>query len=376
MFAENFGPATHPAILLLNFGGPRNPEEVEPFLYEILSDPNTLQMPFPRFLQNRLARRIARRRSGLVGRQYSLMGGVSPIVEATQAIAKSLAEKLKERERAGRQGAAPPPIYVAHRNLPGWTKAVAGQILADGVDALLALPMYPHFTYTTTGSSLEQAVFELERAGFRGELATLRSYPAAPGYLEALQETLVQTLDAATPPERETVILCSAHGLPASYVKRGDPYREELLATMAGLRERFPQWRFELSFQSKVGPAEWLKPYTNETIPRLAAQGVRHVVFLPISFVNDHFETLFEVGHTYFELVRSQGMTPHRVPAIEAHPAFIALLAEEVENWLAGKGGDPLAPLLPPDQTFAREGQWAWGLWGAALVGVVLFALL
>ena len=367
--------ATRPALVLLNFGGPRHLGEVGDFLFEILRDPNTIQLPFPPVFQNMLARRIARRRAPEVARQYAEIGGKSPIVDATQAIADALLTNLREQPPG--QGLKPgvggiPPLYIIHRYLPGHAREVARRMVADGVTHALALPLYPHFSYATTGSSLEQMRGELLRAGWDGELRALRSYPDAPGLLDAMQARLEDTLAGVTAGPEHTVVLCTAHGLPQSYVEAGDPYRLELYRTVEALRGRFPQWRFDLSFQSRVGPAEWLRPYTDEYIGTLAAQGVRDLVFFPLAFVNDHIETLYEVQVTYFGMAREAGMTPHCVQAVEDHPGHIAVLAGYARAWLAGHAGVPAKELLPPSQYWPRHGRWAWWsfwllLWAWAL---------
>ncbi|MDH5751325.1 MAG: ferrochelatase [Deltaproteobacteria bacterium] len=351
-------------IALLNFGGPRDISEVPGFIREILRDPNTIQLPVPQPVQDFLAGIIARRRSVSVAGQYEEIGGSSPIVNATGQIRNTLAKALTKALKG-----SPPEIYVLHRYLPGQAKAEAERIIKDGVEELLALPLYPHFSYTTTGSSLEQLSTFLAGAGFKGRVSVLRSYPDTPGYLQALSDRLKETLKAAAPPTGSTVILCSAHGLPVSYVRHGDPYRLELYKTMEGLRRSFPEWRFELSFQSRVGPAEWLKPYTDEIIPELAAAGTTHVIFLPLSFVNDHIETIHEIGVTYFELAKAHSITPHLVRAVEDHKGHIGVLAEAVTGWLAGHCGVPVAELLPPSQWMARKG---WLLAAAALAALVL----
>jgi ferrochelatase len=360
---------SRPLVVLLNFGGPRGGEEVEDFLFEILRDPNTIQLPVPRLVQDALARRVARRRAPETRRQYGEIGGRSPIVEDSERIAEALGRELE----AVLPGGAP-PIRVAHRYLPGWTRALAREIVAEGFDDLFAVPLYPHFSYASTGSSLEQLGQELEAAGFRGRLTALRSYPDDPRYLDALASRLRETLERSGVRPEDTVILCSAHGLPRRYVERGDPYRLELYRTLEPLRERFAGWRIDLSFQSRVGPMEWLRPYTDQYIPALAEQGMRDLVFLPISFVNDHIETLYEIGHTYFEAARRAGMRPHRVPAVADHPDHIRALAGAVARWRAGQGGVPAAELMPPGQDFARCGVWLWGAWGLALLAALLNA--
>ena len=356
------------AVVLLNFGGPREAAEVEGFLYEILRDPNTIQLPFPQLFQNILARRIARKRSPETAAQYAEIGGGSPIVPATETIAEGLRSKLTALP-------SPPPVFVAHRYIAGWCAATAREVFESGAQEVLAIPLYPHFSFATTGSSLEQLSQALRDAGFAGQLRSIRSYPDAPQYLEALSNRLEATLADAGCKAEETVVLCSAHGLPVSYVRRGDPYPLELYRTIEGLAGRFPQWQFLLSYQSRVGPAEWLKPYTDEVLAELADDGAKHLVFLPLSFVNDHIETLFEIGHTYFGMAQALGMTPHLVPAIEDHPAHIGFLAEQTQQWLQGSGGVKADELLPPDQSFARTGRWALILWLISLFAAGWIAL-
>ena len=374
--------------MLLNFGGPRDLDEVQNFLYEILRDPNTIQLPAPHWMQNRFARFIASRRVVEISRQYGVIGGRSPLVEATGRIATALTRAL-----ASRSGEAPPPVVIAHRYLAGHARAAVEQVMAlhreSPVDAILALPLYPHFSYASSGSSFQQLHGLLAAAGWKGRLWACRSYPDAPGYIDAMAARLDALLTAVRPPPETTVILCSAHGLPKAYLGRGDPYLDELHRTLEPLRGRFPGWRFELSFQSRVGPAEWLKPYTDKIIPQLAGQGVRHLVFVPLAFVNDHLETLYEVGVTYFNIARAHGITPHRVPAVEDHPAYIQMLARAVAEWLEASPLEaspleatpleaspleaspspslrPVEELLPPSQTWRRHGPWLAAL-GAAL---------
>jgi len=349
------------AVVLLNFGGPETLEQVEEFIFQILSDPDTLQLPFPGWLQNRLARKIARRRAPDVREQYRAIGGGSPLVAATAQLAKSLETELRARGHAL-------PLFTAHRYLPGWTTQTAQALTQQGVEHLLMIPLYPHYSRTTTGSSLKQLTQALAGAGWRGQAAAVDHYPDAPRYLEALGGRLKSTLSAEGLGSQDTLILCSAHGLPASYVRRGDPYRQDLERTVAGLEGAFPGWRFRLSFQSRVGPMEWLRPYTDEEIPRLAGEGFRHVVFLPLAFVNDHLETLHEIGHTYFELARRHGLTPHRVPAVEDHPAFVAQLADFVEAWGRHHLSDPPQKFLPPGQWLRRNGLWLAAV-GVGLLG-------
>ncbi|MBF0286749.1 MAG: ferrochelatase [SAR324 cluster bacterium] len=365
---ENNVPSAQKAVVLLNFGGPRHLEEVADFLYEILRDPNVIQLPFPHWLQNRFARKISKKRAVEVAEQYQQIGGKSPIVEATEQQRAQL-EKILQKQKGGCK------IYVAHRYLAGNAESVVKQIIEDQIEQLYAIPMYPHFSYATTGSSLEQLDGLLKKQGYACTIQVLRSYPNHPYYIEALSDLLKKELSQHTLVPQETLILCSAHGLPQSYVDKGDPYLMELWSTVESLRKQFPEWKFQLCFQSRVGPAKWLQPYTDELLPELAKQGVRSVLFVALSFVNDHLETLFEIDHTYFELARSEGLTPYRVPAVETHPRFIELLGEQTLLWNQGLQGMDLPLLLPPSQHFRRSSQWILYSWCLALLIALFYAI-
>ena len=358
----------HQAVVLLNFGGPGNLEEVSDFLYEILRDPNTIQMPMPLWFQNRLARRISAKRGEVVAQQYQAIGGKSPIIEATE-------QQRLHLEAALRQRGSSVQVYVAHRYIAGNTEKVIQHMLQDRMDDIYLLPLYPHYSQATTGSSLEQFCQRLTQGGFCGKIQALRSYPTHPDYIAGLSEQLQQALIQHNLDPHHTRILCSAHGLPQSYIDRGDPYLMELLATVEELRKHFRQWQFDLCFQSRVGPAKWLQPYTDELIQQLPEQGVQSILFVPLSFVNDHLETLFEIDHTYFELARSVNLTPYRMPALETHPRFIHLFCEQTLLWEQGlQGIDPVL-LFPASQHFRRYDQWLLYTWSIAFLTALLFAL-
>lgn len=365
---ENSTRAKNPAVVLLNFGGPRNLDEVPSFLYEILRDPQVIKFPFPEFLQNKFARKIANKRSGEVSEQYAELGGKSPIVESTERQRSDLQDWLSA------QGANL-PVYAVHRYLEGQTLQVAQQIVKARHDALYLIPLYPHFSWSTNGTSFEQMRDCLQQSGYKGRLQVMRSYPTQPGYVSAVTDQIRQHLHQHDIPPEETLILCSAHGLPKAYVEAGDPYQNELLATLEELRRAFPDYRFQLSFQSRVGPAEWLRPYTDELIPKLPAQGVTNLVFVGIAFVNDHLETLFEIDRTYFDMARAVGMKPTRVSAIENHPHFIHFLGERSLDWLKGAQGLELDTVLPPSQYDLRYGWFIRAMWWLALAISLHFAL-
>ena len=350
-------------VVLLNFGGPASLTEVPSFLQEILTDPNAIQIPVPHFAQNLLMGTFARLRAKKVIPEYEKMGGKSPILESSAKQNEALQKELKQRNCVVK-------VYDAYRYVKGQTAKTAQQIIEDDIEKLLLLPMYPHFCYATTGSSVEQLFQEFKKLNYQGEITCVRSYPEHPKYVQTLHELIEQSIHKHQLDSSKTVILCSAHGLPQSYVDNGDPYQVELLATLKQLQLRLPSWRFELSFQSKVGPAKWLTPATDDAISNLAKEGIQNVLVVPISFVNDHLETLVELDETYFEMAREQGITPLRIDPIETHPQFMSLLADEVEHWQKSFA-IPAKLLLPPSQSFQRYIQWViYGLLIAASLAV------
>lgn len=339
------------AVVLLNFGGPRNLAEVPDFLFEILKDPYVIQLPFPLWFQSFLAKRIAKKRARVVKEQYSEIGGQSPILDATENQRQQLLKKLGE---AG----IDIPVYIVHRYIVGSTQATAMQILQDRIESLYLIPMYPHYSWSTSGSSFKLMSTILRRVGYKGTIQVLRSYPNHPLYINALVDRITQTLHFHKLQPQGTLILCSAHGLPQAYVDKGDPYLIELFLTMDELRQRLPEWEFELSFQSRVGPAQWLKPYTDDLIPQLPSKGITNVVFVGVSFVNDHLETLFEIDHTYFELARKSNLMPYRVSAIETQADYIQLLSDKIIVWCQSNQAMGVENVFPPDQRFNRYGRW------------------
>lgn len=364
---QNMPPSTK-AVVLLNFGGPRNLEEVPEFLYEILRDPNTIQLPFPYKLQDRLARRISSKRASKVVKEYGEMGGKSPIIEATENQRCKLEEALRQKHSMVQ-------TFVAHRYIPGFTKEVIKQIKEANIEKLFLIPMYPHYSRSTTGSSVEQFMQELEKENYAGVVQALYSYPDHPLYIEALCEQFRKCIDHYGLVPQNTRILCSAHGLPQSYVTNGDPYVIELYRTLEALRRFFPEWQFQLCFQSRVGPAKWLQPYTDEVIQELPQEGVQKVLFFPISFVNDHLETLYEIDKTYFDLAKSVGLEPYRVEALECHPKFVNLLSEQTILWEKKVLGIAPRWLLPPSQQFKRYDQWILFGWITAFLIALFFAI-
>jgi ferrochelatase len=313
-------------IVLTNLGGPDSPAAIRPFLENLFSDPVILSIR-PGFLRRFVARRIARRRAPKVAKDYARIGGASPLPRLTEAQARGL-ESALERAAPGRFATA-----VAMRYWNPTTEDAVRSLLARGCDRFLHLPLYPQESLATTGSSGRELRRVLGRAAPSADLREVRSYHLHPGYVAALRRTVNEGLarlrarGGANPH-----VLFSAHGLPERFRTAGDPYVGEIEATRRAVCEGIPE-PTSLSFQSRVGPVAWVKPYTDETIVRLAREGVTSLLVVPLGFVSDHFETLYEIDLLYGALAKEHGVEHFvRAPSLNDREDFLEALADVAEG--------------------------------------------
>ncbi len=322
----------HAAVFLMNLGGPRNLEEVEPYLYELFADPLVVSAPFGP-LRPLFARLISRLRAPSSAEKYALIGGKSPLVEGTEAQARALQAALG-------------PGYTCHLAMrcghPSTEEGV-GAALRAGADRAIALPLYPQWANATTRSSL----LELRRRwpAARGPLVEVCTWHDHPGYLDASAAALRETVAQVPPALRESLLVVfSAHGLPMSQVRKGDPYPTyvEISARETARRAGVAAW--QVTYQSRVGPARWLGPDTNEYLRR-NAKG-RAIVTVPIAFVSEHLETLYDMDILAKEAAREAGCAAYlRVPALGTRPDFIAALADVVRRGEEGQAGQHAAAM-------------------------------
>ncbi len=311
------------AILLLNMGGPDSLESVRPFLYNLFSDREIIQLG-PAILQRPLAWLIARRRAGKSARCYSAIGGRSPLAEITAGQARGLQALL------ARDHGLELEVTVGMRYWSPRTPDVLGSLRDRGVSRVLALSLYPHYSRATSGSSISDF-----RKGARGmETFVVDSFPDDPAYIKALALQLQKGLhsmgidgfqQAATESRGDFVLVYSAHSLPKSFIDQGDPYLDHLNRTIRAL-EVLTGVPGSLCFQSRSGPVEWLTPATDHHLKDLVKEGKRRLLVMPISFVSDHVETLYEVDILYSEMVRQMGASLYRVPSLNTGAQFIEAL--------------------------------------------------
>jgi ferrochelatase len=300
-------------------GGPDSPAAVEPFLRNLFADPDIIQLGWARPVQPLLARLIARRRAPLSRAAYAQIGGRSPIREESMAQVQTVVAAMAAA------GVVAKP-YLAMSYWHPFPAETAAAMRADGIDRALLLPLYPHRSRTTTGSAFR--TIESALAGIA--TARIEGYATAPGYIEALCDRISEASGQLPDLERATApVLFSAHGLPESYIRRGDPYLDQVRATVAAVAQRLAlESRSQLAFQSRVGRQRWLAPTTEEALDALAAAGHRAAIVGPVSFTGEHLETLQEIDILYRERAATRGIASFaRAQTVGCHPAFIAELA-------------------------------------------------
>ncbi len=349
-------------VLLLNLGGPERIEDVGPFLYNLFADPEIIRLPTP-LLQKPLAWLISTLRSSKSKEAYRAIGGGSPLRRITEQQARELQSELRQR---GVQATT----YVAMRYWHPFTESAVGDIKADSVDEVVVLPLYPHFSISTSGSSFRelQRLRQADPAFSKLPIRCIRSWYDHPGYVLAMAELIAAGVRSCQDPDSAHVFF-SAHGVPKSYVEdAGDPYQQEIEAcsrlVMAKLEQLLGHGNpYTLAYQSRVGPVEWLKPYTDEALVRLGEEGVQELVVVPISFVSEHIETLEEIDIEYREIATEAGIRNFvRVPALDTYPTFIKGLADLVQQAQAGPevNLDQAAALATQVKLYPQD-KWAWG---------------
>ena len=371
-------------VLLLNLGGPERIQDVKPFLYNLFSDPEIIRLPLAA-MQKPLAWLISSLRSGKSQQAYRSIGGGSPLRRITKQQAQELQTSL-------RQKGVDATSYVAMRYWHPFTESAVADLKADGVDQVVVLPLYPHFSISTSGSSFRelQRLRNTDSAFSRLPIRCIRSWYDHPGYIQALANLIAREILACEDPATAHIFF-SAHGVPKSYVEdAGDPYQLEIVACSKLILEQLRQQLghsnpFTLAYQSRVGPVEWLKPYTEDALQELGEQGVKDLVVVPISFVSEHIETLEEIDIDYRELATAAGVKNfRRVPALDTDPAFIAALTDLVEQAMAETAINlDQAAQLPSKVTPNAQGKWTWGwnnnteIWNgrAAMLGTVAFLM-
>jgi ferrochelatase len=302
-------------VFLLHFGGPQTDAEVEPFLVHIFADRFILRAPLGRYLRRLLARRLARQRTPETVRQYRAIG-YSPINVYTQRQADALQRELRPLRPYTR-------VRVINRYTPPFASEVFPQVDLTHT-RLFLLPLYPHFCHSTTSSALQEADVAIRAFTPQGDIPAVKifSWWHNRMFLEYSCSLLAEALTPVMSRDGQIHVVFSAHGIPQTYAVCGDPYPQEIRAHYQALCERGRRWvrhqgisadrvQWHLSFQSRLGPVTWLKPYTTDVITNLNHDQGGHLIIVPISFVSDHLETLYEMDITYRHLALHSGFATY-----------------------------------------------------------------
>lgn len=346
-------------VLLLNLGGPEQLKDVRPFLYNLFADPEILRLPFA-WMQKPFAGFISTMRARTSRDNYRQIGGGSPLRRITEAQAHALQDDLQAK-------GCDAHVYIGMRYWHPFTEEAIARIKRDGIEKLVILPLYPQFSISTSGSSIRllEKIWAEDPELQKIEYTVISSWHDRPGYVKVMADFLRNELDQFEHPDQATVFF-SAHGVPLSYVtESGDPYQQEIETStqliMDVLKRPNPHL---LAYQSRVGPMEWLRPYTTNVIAHLGQQGIKDLVVVPISFISEHIETLQEIDMEYRHLALESGIENfRRMPAVNTHPDFINTLSDMVLEYLD-------QPFLGFSQVFKPQKniklypqeRWEWGM--------------
>lgn len=308
------------AILLLNMGGPNNLDEVEVFLNNMFNDKRIISAPQP--IRGMIAKLITWRRKEEAKANYAHLGGKSPIISYTQELIKALDKEVDAS------------VHMVMRYTPPFASDVVAQL--KDYDEIYALPLYPHYSSTTTLSSLEDLETSMKKLGLTAKLKTIESYYKNKHYNYAIVERILEALDGEDASEFELVF--SAHGLPQKIIDKGDLYQKHIRANVYFARKTLLEAgvgfnKTHLAYQSRLGPMQWIRPYLDEKLKTLTK---KKVIVFPIAFTVDNSETEFELEIEYKEIAEEFGIKDYRVAkAPNAHPEFIQALTQIYEEMRA-----------------------------------------
>lgn len=318
------------AVILLNMGGPRTLEEIPAYLENIFNDPNIIDIPVPGFLRKPLVRRIVKKRIPKTTAIYKQIDGGSPLNLITEQQAKALEKRLNELNQPDIN------VFYAMSYTRPFFPEIWETVEKGAYDQVILLSLYPHFSTTTTGSCIKQWLKVRENGP---QSFFIKSFYDHLAYIEVTAKHIESYIKTNSVEGEEAVLLFSAHGIPVSRVKKGDPYPDEINRCIDAIADRFPQnIETYLGFQSKVGPVRWLEPETSEVIKILAEQGIEKLFVYPISFVADNSESLYEIDILFRNKALSYGVDIfHTIPCLNTDDSFIGALAAIIGEAINGE---------------------------------------
>lgn len=313
------------AIVLFNLGGPDSTAAIEPFLFNLFNDKAIIGAPQP--IRWMLARYIAAKRAPVAAEIYQHLGGRSPLVPLTEEQGDALSQATLDILGPDNQV----QCFLSMRYWHPMSDEAAQAVKEFNPDKIILLPLYPQFSTTTSASSLKDWEKAAKKHKITAPSTIIGCYPQNSGFIEAIVDLLKPQIAEATAVGKPR-ILFSAHGLPKKIIEKGDPYQwqveQSAQAVVDALDIEGLDWW--VTYQSRVGPLEWIGPNTEDEIIR-AGQDKVPLIIVPIAFVSEHSETLVELDIEYREVADHHGVPLYlRTPAVATHPAFIKSIAQMV----------------------------------------------
>lgn len=306
------------AVLLMNMGGPNNLDEVEVFLSNMFNDKRIIGAPKP--IRKMISKFITWKRKDEAKANYAHIGGKSPLVAHTQELINKLQNNIKDAS-----------VHMVMRYTPPFALDVL-ENLRD-VDEFYAIPLYPHYSETTTLSSYDDLYESFDKLRIKARVKTINQYYNDNYFINSIVERIKEALNGEDPSEYELVF--SAHGLPKKIIQKGDLYQKHIRrnvyhARKALMLEGVEFHKTHLAYQSRLGPLEWIRPYLDDKLKSLQK---KKVIIFPIAFTIDNSETEFELDIEYREVAEKLGFEEYRVAkAPNSHPEFIKCIANIYEN--------------------------------------------
>ena len=297
------------AVVLFNLGGPDRPEAVRPFLFNLFNDPAIIGAPGP--VRWALAQFISRRRAPVAQEIYEHLGGGSPLLPNTEAQATALEQALGGDAR----------VFVAMRYWHPFADETAAAVRDYAPDEVVLMPLYPQFSTTTTGSSIADWHRAARKVGLDVPTSTVCCYFGNSAFVEPIAARIRSALDDQ--PESTPRVLFTAHGLPKKVIAAGDPYQWQVERTAEAIAQAVdrPNMEWVVCYQSRVGPLEWIQPYTSDVLEAAGRAGAP-VIVVPIGFTSEHSETLVELDIEYREFAEEAGVPPYaRIETVGADAA-------------------------------------------------------
>ena len=310
------------AVVIFNLGGPDSLDAVQPFLFNLFNDPLIIRRS--RLVRWLIAKIISARRTPVAKEIYRQIGGRSPILAETREQAQALQRVLGNEDDCR--------VFIAMRYWRPFAEDCAVEVKAYAPDRIILLPLYPQFSTTTTQSFRQVWKAAAAKNKLDCPSTTICCYPTEPGFIDAMATLTRSSLERIT--QKPNRILFSAHGLPRKIVAAGDPYQAQVEMTVAAIVDRLaiPDLDYVICYQSRVGPVEWLRPYTDDEIKRAGEDKVS-VAIIPVAFVSEHSETLVELDIDYAKLAADVGVPEYvRGATVGVNPAFIQGLARLVRT--------------------------------------------